>query len=341
MSPAMPLFPTLCLGLLVLFGCGRSTAMNVVDAKPATAPDATHVASQGADSGGDVAVAADLPTEMPDGLWGTGTRDLAEVRDDGNTAPGDGCSWECQLECDWCPPCLPGQCVNRSVCGNGVLTSNEVCDDGNETSGDGCSGDCAAVDPGWRCRAPGRLCTPICGDGMRVGRETCDDGNASPGDGCSAFCLTEHGWDCTGGPCVRVASLDGGIDAGAAQARCGDGLLSGAEECDLGDLNDDSAYGGCTTACAYGSFCGDSVVNEPEGCDLGKRNGALYGEGGCTLGCTKTHYCGDGIVDANLAEECDLGDLNDVRLDDNLRPSDAPNARVLCTPDCKLPWVLP
>ncbi len=112
------------------------------------------------------------------------------------------------------------------------------------------------------------------------------------------------------------------------QPRCGDGVVSGGEECDCGDgtvpvpdgctgPNNDSTYGGCTTQCKFGPFCGDGIAQTadsnppgPEECDQGKDNGATYGQNGCTLGCTIPHYCGDKIVDSSLGEECDLGDLN-------------------------------
>ena len=201
-------------------------------------------------------------------------------------------------------------------CGNGRLTSDEACDDGNEVSGDGCSGDCKTIEAGFRCPMPGKPCLPICGDGLLVGWESQFDAEPScnPGD------------------------PPGSI--------CGDGLVTRYEECDCGNgvvllhddcmgPNDDNTYGGCTTKCTWGPFCGDGMVNGPEECDLGSKNGTL-GPTGCTLACTRPHYCGDGILDTDLGEECDLGDLNGVRLDQQGKPSNDPDALVLCRPDCTL-----
>lgn len=105
--------------------------------------------------------------------------------------------------------------------------------------------------------------------------------------------------------------------------RCGDGKVSAGEECDDGDKNDDSLYGGCTTKCKFGPFCGDGEVNGDEECDKGKDNTATWGSDGCAPGCKKPHRCGDGIVDANFGEACDLGDKNGA-------------AGSYCTADCKV-----
>jgi cysteine-rich repeat protein len=174
----------------------------------------------------------------------------------------------------------------------------------------------------------------MCGDLVKTGSEECDDGNVQDGDGCSSTCLTEPGWDCSSGTCLPVTSA-GGTDAKGEYRRCGDGIVSGAEECDDGASNDDNTYGGCSTRCRF-IICGDGVVNGSEECDLGARNGLDPGQNGCTIGCTRPHYCGDGNVDTSMGEECDLGARNGLLLDSSGIPSDAPGAHCLCDRQCRL-----
>jgi hypothetical protein len=104
--------------------------------------------------------------------------------------------------------------------------------------------------------------------------------------------------------------------------KCDDGTAVANEECDNGDANDDTLYGGCTTKCKWGPFCDDGIVNGNEERDDGKDSGSNHTQGGCTLGCTKPHFCGDAIVDTDRAEECDVGPRNGVKLDADRIPDE-------------------
>jgi fibro-slime domain-containing protein len=122
--------------------------------------------------------------------------------------------------------------------------------------------------------------------------------------------------------------------------KCGDGVAVAEEECDNGDQNSDTAYGGCTTTCKWGAFCGDGITSGAEECDSGKQNGLQYGSGGCTLGCTRSHFCGDGHVDTGRGEECDLAGKNGVALDRDGAPSTESTAQIYCTEACKIPLLV-
>jgi fibro-slime domain-containing protein len=91
---------------------------------------------------------------------------------------------------------------------------------------------------------------------------------------------------------------------------CGDGIVAGTEQCDLGKDMNTGGYNGCTADCKRGPFCGDGKVDpDHEKCDDGI-NITLYGPSGmpgCAPGCVPSSFCGDGKLDALFGEECDLG----------------------------------
>ncbi|MCC6527908.1 MAG: DUF4215 domain-containing protein [Polyangiaceae bacterium] len=227
----------------------------------------------------------------PGPACGDAAIDPGEQCDDANTASGDGCSGNCQVESGYACP-VPGQaCVYTVVCGDHVINGAETCDDGNATPLDGCDASCH-VELGWQCLSPGVACVAAaCGDSIVAGQEQCDDGNGGGGDGCSATCQLEAGFKCPtpGQPCVPTV--------------CGDGIAEGTEQCDDGDhdMGDgcspfcvkepDCTLGACTSACGDGI----KLPNGPEACDDGNtKNGD-----GCSATCELEpgYACVDALFD--------------------------------------------
>ncbi|HTQ02806.1 MAG TPA: DUF4215 domain-containing protein [Polyangiaceae bacterium] len=85
---------------------------------------------------------------------------------------------------------------------------------------------------------------------------------------------------------------------------CGDGMVSGTEECDDG-INK-GGYNQCAPGCVFGPRCGDGVVQTEYGevCDDGVNAGNY---GGCGPDCQPGPRCGDGIVQTQDGEVCDDG----------------------------------
>jgi fibro-slime domain-containing protein len=116
-------------------------------------------------------------------------------------------------------------------------------------------------------------------------------------------------------------------------ANCGDGIVTGSEQCDSGSKNVPPAlaYGPavCTTNCTLAPYCGDAVVQAAFGeqCDDGM-NLATYGGASsmvCGPGCKWAPYCGDGVVQ-NPPEQCDNA-LNNV-------PPATAYGKGICTTAC-------
>ena len=280
-------------------------------------------------------------------VCGDGKRADDEACDDGNKESGDGCSSGCVVEDGWTcseagKPCEKKLDEDKDVCGDGVITGEEACDDGNTADDDGCSSACA-VEDGWKCEEAGQPCTKdddpqdaVCGNGIIGGEEQCDDGNIADEDGCSSACAIEDGWKCeeAGQPCTK--------DDAPQDAECGDGIISGEEQCDDGNTEDED---GCSSSCTVEDgwkceeagqpctkddapqdvVCGDGIIGGEEQCD----DGNTADEDGCSSvcavedgwkceeagkPCTKLEepqkpVCGDGSISGE--EQCDDGNASD------------------------------
>ena len=231
--------------------------------------------------------------------------------------------------------CNP-DCTRAPHCGDGIVQADagEQCDNGtndagySKNTGVTCNPDCSLpvqkaencgnneLDPGEECDlgtdkntglygACNPDCTraPFCGDGLvqTAYGEECDLSLKASGapfeeyESCSTNCkiVTQH------------------------VVTCGDGIVEGDEECDLGKDNNDGTE--CSENCKRvpdpQAVCGNGIVEWGEECDRGtdiSGNSLNYGGyNGCNPDCTHSSaYCGNGIVDGNYIyhEECDLGE---------------------------------
>lgn len=209
------------------------------------------------------------PSTCVQPVCGNGVVDPGEQCDDGNnTNPADGCH-NCAIATGWACPTQGAPCIPR--CGDGLVRGVEECDDGNPTSGDGCNAGCK-IEPGFSCPTPNAACVAaVCGDGVVDKGEGCDDGGICVG-GSNAGNVCTQPSDCPGGGAVcRTVAGDGcgatcqpepTVTLGAdpvVNVFCGDGLVTGDEECDDGNNEDGD---GCDQDCFEepGWACNDRLT---------------------------------------------------------------------------------
>ncbi len=233
------------------------------------------------------------------------------------------------------------QCA--TVCGDGIVTSNEACDLGtaqNTGAYGTCHADCtlpprcgdAVVQPNEQCDnglnvstyggtaklcAPGCVFAAYCGDGKvdSANGEACDQG-ADNGKGygfCTATC--QLGPRCGDGIVTDAEECDDAANNGTSgsacmatcKKKCGNGMPDAREQCDDGKAANIGGYGKCNMDCTLGPRCGDGVKNASETCDDGKNDGSY---GACAPMCVLGPRCGDSVVQSTAGEICDLGTAN-------------------------------
>jgi hypothetical protein len=224
---------------------------------------------------------------------------------------------------------------NCSGCGDGMVTEPEECEpaseflDKAELNGATCMSlgfDDGLLDCTEGCTFNTASCYS-CGDAVQQGQEQCDAADFN-GQTCSDYDSMN------GNPFNQgslVCSPECVIETDNCSL-CGDGVITGAEVCDGGQLDGETCqsqgYDGgqlaCNNACtdfnvASCTECGDGVVEGSEQCDFNNLNGqtcqGLGFVGGGTLQCSNSctfntsmcsnNTCGDGVV--NGMDQCDCG----------------------------------
>ncbi len=159
----------------------------------------------------------------------------------------------------------PDNC-NTCTCDQGAWACTELgcvpdeCKPG-ETKMDDCNS-CNCSEGLWACTAI--YCGGACGDGVVDPDEKCDDGNKVDDDQCPNDCGVVGGTgdpNDTDGTTADPEDTDSGTGTGETgePGLCGDGIVSGGEQCDDGNLVDDDD---CSNACTLGgNVCGPKDPN--------------------------------------------------------------------------------
>lgn len=200
--------------------------------------------------------------------------------------------------------CLVGMCV-PATCGNGTVESGEQCDFGSDNGlVPGCNIDCTFSCSGTSCD-DGDACNGV---------ETCDPvvHNGASGQACSPGTPETDGTTCGTNMICKNAACVAGV--------CGDGFVTGTEECD--DANQ-TAGDGCQNDCTFSCVSTDSNRNctpadmcagqgtcndTTHVCAAGTRlpdNTFCGTTGFCKTGVCTQPTCGNGIVERG--EDCDGG----------------------------------
>ena len=233
-----------------------------------------------------------------------------------------------------CSPDCTYDLTNCSGCGDGTIAGPEDCEPATDTTKADLGGatceelgwDGGNLDCNTTCRFNESGCY-ACGDAQRNGIEQCDGADFG-GKSCSDF-ESITGDPFNGGTlsCTALCKIDT-----TNCRRCGDGVVTGNEVCDVGALEGETCesqgFSDGTLECAVGcmgyntagcTLCGDGDVEGSEECDSQNMDGAscesLGFVGGGSLSCSSNcafntsgcsnNTCGDGTI--NGSDACDCG----------------------------------
>lgn len=107
-----------------------------------------------------------------------------------------------------------------------------------------------------------RAATAQCGNGERETGEACD------GADLGGFTCASIGYASGALSCNAACLFD--VTQCVAMPVCGNGIVEGAEECDDGPQNSDTAPEACRTSCKR-AYCGDGVIDIFEDCEKGNK----------------------------------------------------------------------
>lgn len=210
----------------------------------------------------------------------------------------------------------PSATCTPTTCGDGIVAGDEACDDGTANGRYGyCGSDCAYTS------------AVFCGDGKLSGGEMCDCGDSDvfsgvPSSGRAYGASSLNSCTAFNGVYTASPSASCAWDCSGAASYCGDGEVTGSEQCDGADdtWSGELCYGGtdagdeCTddSQCS-GGVCGGSGVyaacetgfTRVMPCDDDSGASCTYTSNWTSLSCTEIGSCGDGVVDPD--EECDDG----------------------------------
>ncbi|CAD8159995.1 unnamed protein product [Paramecium octaurelia] len=272
-----------------------------------------------------------------DAIIGEEQCDYISTLDQINPKCNNYCQFECPndcLQCEFgvCKKCQDGYFLRsntcQSQCGDLLINSSEQCDDNNLAPFDGCylcsldcQSQCEICVQGQceKCLLGYELidnnCLPVCGDGIVTKDEYCDDkfDDSLSCEQCKFSC-DKNCQFCQYGRCI-FCQKGFGLKGNNCQPICGDGLISGYEQCDDENLLAEDGCFECSYSCQHQCLtCQTGYCLE---CD--SSNGwQLTPQGICVSVCGDLKVTGD--------EQCDDG--NEINFDGCF------NCRYICQVAC-------